>query len=243
MLSEVVKVPYTTAPTMRKHEGALFNYITDTTLHCKKEEIAKFGKDLYGSVSELDNLIPRICQLLDLPKVTNILELALLVEEDIAIISNGKLDSICFCFPSNWVPTEKLGLNFNEIHQPIPENAKLLSAGDKIINAITNNGPFIRYVWTITNNPDLSNHPKNKINKEPKSINDLYFRYETQTTKPLPLLNASAFFVNVKVLPLHHFWENENYRTLIVNSINSMTDSILQYKNLASIKKFLNYAN
>ena len=63
---------------------------------------------------------------------------------------------------------------------------------------------------------------------------NLYFRVETQTTAPIDKL-TSLFFIKVDVLPLAEVWDIR-----ILESINSMTEEVLNYKSLKKIKEILN---
>ena len=99
---------------------------------------------------------------------------------------------------------------------------------------MTEQPSFRRWVWTVTVNPDLSNHPDNQKNINPTSIDDLYFRWETQTTARVDN-DTSLFFVKVDVVPLRTVWNQR-----ILDSINSMSDAVLTYKNLHNIKRLLN---
>ena len=68
-------------------------------------------------------------------------------------------------------------------------------------------------------------------------INDfenLYFRLETQISTPLDEF-SSLFLVKVDVVPLKNVWDE-----VILESIHSMSEDVLNYKNLSEIKKFLN---
>ena len=90
-----------------------------------------------------------------------------------------------------------------------------------------------RWVWNLTTVPGLSNHPS----EERPLLNDfenLYFRLETQISTPLDEF-SSLFIVKVDVISLIEVWDE-----LILESINSMSDNIIKYKNLSEIKKFLN---
>ena len=85
----------------------------------------------------------------------------------------------------------------------------------------------------MTTIEDLSNHPA--ISRpELNSFDDLYFRLETQTSAPVDE-NTSLFLVLVEVFPLNEVWNIS-----ILKSINSMSESVLKYKNLIEIKKYLN---
>ena len=46
---------------------------------------------------------------------------------------------------------------------------------------------------------------------------------------------TSLFLIKVNVYPLHDVWD-----TKILESINSMSDNVLNYKGLVEIKEFLN---
>lgn len=82
-------------------------------------------------------------------------------------------------------------------------------------------------------NPDLSNHPDTKKEINPQSIDDLYFRVETQTTASVDK-DTSLFFVKVEVVPLKSVWCQQ-----IADSVNSMSDAVLDYKNLHQVKELI----
>ena len=90
-----------------------------------------------------------------------------------------------------------------------------------------------RWVWNVTTIKQLSNHPKVE-RPDITSFEDLYFRLETQISTPVDE-ETSLFSVHVSVVPLHTIWNNK-----ILESINSMSDNILKYKNLVEIKNHLN---
>lgn len=241
MLENIVQVPYLTSAKMQRCSNLGFNLATSYSIQAKKHELSKYNEDLYGCLNA--DIVQAAANILELNPVTDIVDLALKIQEDLAIMHNGVLAAICFCYPSSWVPSEKLGLNFLQIHNDVADNQKLLEAGERIMKTITTTGPFRRYVWTITNNSALSNHPKSKLTATPNSIEELYFRYETQTTVPMPNYNAAMLLVNVTVEKLSTFWDRLEHRKLILDSINSMTNTILTYKNLHHIKRLLNNDN
>jgi hypothetical protein len=72
----------------------------------------------------------------------------------------------------------------------------------------------------------------------PQSINDLYFRTETQTTVGIGG-DICLFFVKVEMHPLQLVWDDYEKRRLIVDSVNSMSEAVLGYKNLAFIKSII----
>ena len=235
------KIPYSTRPHMIKNLGPVFNNKPDPTYLIEKlSELNRFDADLYGSTDKKLEilLIKEACAHLKIPSADTIVDFALNFEEDVAILHKGLLQSICFCFPSSWVPSSRIGMSLEQIHQPVADNKYLLSASNQIATLIANrqSGSFKRQVWTITNNSQLSNHPENKIQIEPKTLDDLYFRLETQITEPF-YIDSCLFFVKVDVIPLNKIWTK--YSQQIKDSISSMSESILQYKNLLKIKSII----
>ncbi len=234
MQIDFIKVPYTTGPGMIKNTGPVFisNPNLDV-LKLKKEEFKKYGKDLYGQIPGVEKIVERsanYCRVY----TDQIENLSLALEEDVAIMHQGKLAAICFCFPSGFIPSSKIGLPLSEIHNPVADGDLLRRASPGISRVMTEQESFKRWVWTVTTNPSLSNHPNSKVNDLPNRIEDLYFRYETQTTARIDN-DTSLFFVKVNVVPL-----KDVYNQKIIDSINSMSQSVLEYKNLTEIKKLLN---
>jgi len=169
---------------------------------------------------------------LGLEATESLLETAVQIEEDLAVMHNGKLEAICFCFPSGWTPGRELKADLSKLHQPVADNDLLLKSSEKLSQHM-NKQTIRRWVWNVTTVPGLSNHPS----EERPLLNDfenLYFRLETQISTPLDE-SSSLFLVKVDVFPLKNVWDE-----IILESINSMSENVLNYKNLSEIKKFLN---
>ena len=236
-----IKIPYNTLPGMNRHSGPVFsNPPNDQILKQKRFELARWASDLYGTAdiaAEL-NLIQRAAKMTNAISTDNIVDFALQFEEDIAIIHRGVLAAICFCFPSSWIPSSRIGLPLSIIHQAVADGDLLVRASNRIAETIAQSGPYRRYVWTISNSSDLNQHPENKKSIEPQSVDDLYFRTETQTTMPLGDGLSSLFFVRVETCPLQEVWDTRSQE--IIDSVNSMSDAVLDYKNLRHIKKLIN---
>ncbi len=234
MQIDFIKVPYTTGPNMIKNTGPVFiSSPNQEIIQKKKQEIEKYGKDLYSQLPESNKIIAQAAEYCNVYS-DNILDLALRLEEDVAVMHQGKLAAICFCFPSGFVPSERVGMLLGDIHRPVADGEMLVKASPGIARVMTEQPSFRRWVWTVTNNPNLSNHPLTKLDTVPQSIDDLYFRWETQTTARVDK-ETSLFFVKVDVVPLKQVWNKR-----ILESINSMSDAVLEYKNLHHIKKLLN---
>lgn len=236
-----IRIPYTTNPGMQRHAGIPFNTSPDPSLIKQKQlELDRWASDLYGTtdIAIEHNLIQKAAQITQVCPTDSIVELALQFEEDIAIIHQGVLAAICFCFPSSWIPKERVGLPLSMIHQAVADGALLVKASSRIAETIAMSGPYQRHVWTISTSSDLNQHPKNKKSLIPSSIDDLYFRTETQTTMPLGDNASALFFVRVETVPLREVWDTQSQE--IIDSINSMSDAVLDYKNLRDIKNLIN---
>ncbi|MEN9332054.1 MAG: hypothetical protein RLZZ94_1144 [Bacteroidota bacterium] len=240
-----VKVPYSTAPDIIKlKDDFSLTPISDASIGYKRKELEVFFGHLADEIisEELFSCLITITSKYNLPSVSTIRDLALNVEEDIAILSLGKVIAICFCSPSGFVPSQIVGKSFFEIHQPIPDSDLLLKMSDKMGALLSDStkGPHRRYVWTITANPSYNQHPSLKDKYAPKVIDDLYFRTEVQTTVPLGDHIHALFSVKVSMTPLKEIWNDNEKKNTILASIDSMSDAMLEYKNLKTIKSILN---
>lgn len=242
--NNLIKIPYTTNPNMQRHTGIPFIQTPDPVIIKQKQyELNIWGNDLYGENDDCveNRLVQRAAELCRVNIVNNIVDLALQFEEDLAIIHQGVLAGICFCFPSSWIPKTRISWPLSEIHKAVADGEILVRSSSRIAETMATNGPFRRWVWTISNSPELNQHPNNKSNQIPKLMTDLYFRTEMQTTMPIGDGVSSLFFVKVETVPLLNVWSQLGSK--IKSSINSMSDAVLDYKNLRDIKKMINSLN
>lgn len=235
-----VKFPYAVAADIVKYNGPIFNSQPDQHyLAQKKIELQAMGDTLLGTVDGAMPLVKRMAAFCGMDDVNNIRSIALQLEEDIAILHKGKLMAICFCFPSGFVPATKMGLSFFDLHLPVADGDNLRGASEKVAAIVSRTGAvFRRHVWTVSALPGLSQHPTYE-RPHPTTIDDLFFRTETQTTVGGED-DCCFFFVKVDMHPLGIVWEDKAKRNLLQDSINSMTDATLAYKNLHQIKKIIN---
>ena len=232
-----VKVPYTVGPDIVKYEGAAFNAGPDPAyLLEKKRELALHETHICRTIS--NDYLHHLNAFCGFDVNTTLQDICIQLEEDLAILKDGHLHTIGFCFPSGFYPAQKLGLSFFDMHLPVGDGETLRRSSEKVSALISKqDAMFRRYVWTLTSLPSLSQLPS--YNKPtPQSINDLYFRTETQTTVGIGG-DICLFFVKVEMHPLQLVWEDPEKRTLIVDSVNSMSEAVLGYKNLAFIKSII----
>ena len=241
-----VRVPYTTAPNMVRNTGPIISreprldYIRQ-----KNQELNRYGSELWSELPGASLLIQQVTRELGLVETSNIVNFALQIEEDVAVMHQGRLIAICFCFPSSWIPRERIGQTLTDIHVPVADGDNLRKMSQRIAETMADpaQGSFRRHVWTISNSGELSQHPRNKSSRISTTVDELWFRLETQTTMPVGDGESSIFFVRVETEPLINIWNNLDQRTTLLSSINSMTDAVLSYKNLHHIKELLNKKN
>ena len=234
MQIDFVKIPYTTGPNMIRNTGPVFiSPPSQEIIKAKRTELEKYGTDLWAQESGLESVIQKAAKYCNVYS-DNIVDLALRLEEDVAVMYQGRLAAICFCFPSGFKPCEIISKPLAEIHQAVADGEMLVKSSPGISRVMTEQNSFRRWVWSVNMNADLSNHPSIKKDIKLSSIEDLYFRVETQTTARVDE-DTSLFFVKVDVVPLKTVWDQR-----ILDSINSMSHNILTYKNLHKVKELLN---
>ncbi len=232
---DFIKVPFTNNPSMQIYNGEIFNKNPDQN-YIKEKLIQhkRYKRDLYGENSEFKkhNLLDAVKDKLEIDNSSSFFDIAMGLEEDIAVLYKGILVSIHFSFPSGWIPSSGIGKDFKGLHYPVADNDKLLD-GSKKLTEYMKKHTIRRWVWNVTTIEGLSNHP---LVDRPKEIQfeNLYFRLETQISTPINL-DSSLFLVKVQVVPLQKVWND-----IMLESINSMSENVLQYKKLKEIKNYLN---
>jgi Protein of unknown function (DUF3445) len=167
--------------------------------------------------------------------------LSLHLAEDFVILQGNaqhhQIEQAAVCFPSRWDPAAKVGLDFRAIHAPVADNQRLIKHADALMSALfASETGYVRYVWTLTRDPRLSQHPSLALIEG----DTLYYRQERQTTWSLPELNRLIFTIGITVKPLHEALDEETKRETLLCAVNSMSEAVLSYKNLHSIKAQLN---
>lgn len=151
------------------------------------------------------------------------------------------------CFPSNWVPQEKQGLDFLAIHAPVADNALLLAGARGIVDMAFRQVPMLRHVWLLTPGGELPQHPDTRRVRwedalaraeagSGRLIEQVFFRVERQTTLPLPALRRGVFFIRVMVCPLAQVLAVEPRRAEALRAaLASMTDAVVAYRGMGAV--------
>lgn len=183
--------------------------------------------------------------------VTRLLDaLALSVQEDLVIMrlrdEQDDAEALQVCFPSHWNPAEKAGQSFAQIHRPVAHSASLVAASSNVMRALVNKGPFVRFVWSIVSNESLSQNPALPTYRKPLTtaelqepehlIQRLFFRVERQTTYPLADLQRSLFTIRIFRTSLREALCTQERKDVLEQSLLSMDDELLAYKNLTDLR-------
>lgn len=180
------------------------------------------------------------------------LELALQIQEDFVILNDSEhgmvTEFLSVFFPSNWNPSEKLGLDFAAIHAPVADNTKLLAGAKGIMDLAFRKKSMMRHVWLLTPSADLPQHPSIRRNRwedllqsanasGTSLLEQVFYRVERQTTLPLPEIQKAVFFIRVMVSPLIEMLAQDKNRAIeLANALTSMTDAVVEYRGMSLVR-------
>lgn len=170
--------------------------------------------------------------------------LCLAFEEDFAIIdgANATIPWLAVCLPSRWAPEDKVGKHFAEVHAPVADNAMLLEASDRLARLVTGADRWERFVWTISADPRLHQHPARGDVRWPgaadaETVASLAsFRHEHQTFIPVPGTGQAVFTIHVASEPLDAALRSRDDASRLHDALASMTPAVLAYRGLESVR-------
>ena len=157
------------------------------------------------------------------------------------------------CFPSNWSPAEKHGLDFAAIHAPVADNALLQAGGKGIVDMAFRQAPMLRHVWLLTPSGDLPQHPETRRTRwedalaaadapgaSGRLIDQVFYRVERQTTLPLPALQRGVFFIRVMVCPLTEaLGAGPGRAAQLAEALASMSEAVVAYRGMGAVRERL----
>jgi dimethylamine monooxygenase subunit A len=177
------------------------------------------------------------------------------LQEDFVILHDEadamRTRCLSVCFPSNWDPAEKLGLDFSAIHAPVADNALLQAGGRGIVDMAFRQARMLRHVWLLTPNGDLAQHPETRRTRwadaeaaadatGSRLIDQVFFRVERQATLPLPALRRGVFFIRILVAPLTAVLAVAPGRAAeLGEALRSMSDAVVAYRGMGTVRERL----
>ena len=167
--------------------------------------------------------------------------LALAFEQDFAVLdaATGRIPWLAVCLPSHWAPEDKVGRLFAEVHAPVADNATLLAASEALALLVTGPERWERFVWTISANPRLHQHPlRSPRNTWPADATpdalaaQAFLRTEHQTFIPLQERRQAVFTIHVESRPLTEATGNLEHARQLHDALASMSQAVLGYRGL-----------
>ena len=251
MFEHVIRNPFDMKPVFNPCKKPSFNVNeTDIVIQSQKRiELDNLGTNIWFETPTAvkENLVEKTAAKLGLfneydnyqvlTECNDIKQLGLAIEDDVVIMHKGKLEACFVAFPSSWNAGEKVGKTLSELHEPIADNEALVRASDGIMRAMTSGQSYHRYTWGISSLDGYSNHP---LYEKPDfdSLDNLTFRVEHERTMTIIDKETAVFLIHVDTYPLEEVLKTDF--GLIKESIDSMSESVLQYKNLVKVKELMN---
>jgi len=172
--------------------------------------------------------------------------LALAFEEDFAVIdgASATIPWLAVCLPSRWAPEDKIGRHFAEVHAPVADNETLVAASASLARLVTGDDRWERFVWTISADPRLHQHPARGGARWPTTsaadaasvAAQASFRTEHQTFIPIPGRGEAIFTIHVDSVALADAVTSADVARRLHDAIASMSPAVLAYRRLDPVR-------
>lgn len=146
------------------------------------------------------------------------------------------------CFPSSWIPAEKLGLTIDEIHAPVPTvNAELGARIRTFLSRLPPGAVFERENWGLAAVPEMNMHPHRKLPRltAETPLAEVSLRLEEQAFYALPESRGVLFLIRLTVHPLAALLADLEIRAGFARQLATMPEEIAAYKGLADARPSL----
>lgn len=173
--------------------------------------------------------------------------LELAFEEDFAVLdgATGTLPWLSVCVPSHWAPEDKLGLDFAAVHAPVADNAALVAASQQLVALATGGDCWERSVWTVSPSARHDQHPRRHARAPWPQARDTdafasecWLRAERQVFFPVGQGTRQAVFaIRVMLQPLAQAVQTPEQARRMHDSLASMSQAVLDYKNLSAARE------
>jgi dimethylamine monooxygenase subunit A len=159
---------------------------------------------------------------------------ALQVQEDLIVLVRSEeawqFGAGVVCFPSHWVPSEKLGLPMTDVHEPVPHyNEELAKRVDHFLDHLAPGRSAWRRNWMIHASPQL-HAPRPPAAGGSIQPQDLWLRSERQVLWALPATGAILFTIRTQQFPLRALVMRPDVASSMASSLRSAPDSLRAYR-------------
>jgi len=170
--------------------------------------------------------------------------------EDFAVLdgATATLPWLAVCLPSHWAPEDKVGRPFAEVHAPVADGDLLRAAGASLARLVTGDERWERFVWTISADPRLHQHPAHGRAEWPAAGDGdprveaeaiaacASLRSERQTFVPIAGGTQAIFTIKVESAPLAEAVTSADAARRLHDAIASMSPAVLAYKRLDRVR-------
>jgi dimethylamine monooxygenase subunit A len=159
---------------------------------------------------------------------------ALQVQEDLIVLVRSeeawRFGAGVVCFPSHWIPTEKLGLSVTGVHEPVPHyNDELAQRVDRFLDHLAPGRNAWRRNWVIHASPEL-HVPRPAAVGGPVQPRDLWLRSERQVLWALPATGAILFTIRTQQCRLRALAARPEVASSMASSLRSTPESLRAYR-------------
>jgi dimethylamine monooxygenase subunit A len=170
--------------------------------------------------------------------------LSLAFAEDFAVLdaTDGTIPWLAVALPSHWAPEDKVGRPFAAVHAPVADADLLQRAADHLVQLVSAETRWERFVWTVTGHSRLHAHPKHL---DPQRWAEdvaatwpagAWWRTEHQTFLPLPRQRQALFTIHVEQQPLAEAITTPGRARALREAVASMSPAVLDYRRLAGVR-------
>ena len=161
--------------------------------------------------------------------------------EDFAVIEgrSATIPWLAVCLPSRWAPDDKIGRHFAQVHAPVADADVVIAASASLARLVTGEDRWERFVWTITADPHLDQHPRRAVVEWPADgtaealAAHAWFRSERQTFIPIRGRDLAVFTIHVESVPLDEAVTSREAASRLHAALASMSAEVLEYRRLA----------
>lgn len=162
------------------------------------------------------------------------------VQEDFAFLSSEppiKLIGGSICFPSRWNLKEKMNLNSEGIHAPVPKFQQTIGKPtETFMEKVSVDKPMQRFNWTLHDTdhiftPFPSNDGRTDITKD-NVLDVTYVRYERQTLRRMPKTKKVLFTIRTYVHPVSEIVAVPEKRELLKQTLLGLPQDVAEYRGM-----------
>ena len=137
------------------------------------------------------------------------------------------------CFPSHWLPEDKIGRSFEEVHRPVPMNLK---TSRKLAETAARSGIFERFVWSVVHDDRHNFHPRLPASAFDRHDPRVLVKVERQVTVAFPEHDFCLFILRQSLIPEHRL-----DKSTLAGAIEAMKPEERAYKGLTDCGDLLAY--